>query len=474
MLASVFILFEILGLLSSVHAVLQPRTTQGAIAWIVCLIALPIVAVPTYWVFGRSRFKGYVTAWRDASLSLDEDVKKLRQQFQPYLVESATVFPEYEAVKKLSHFQFTNTNAVELLIDGEATFDNLHAGIEAAESYILFQFYIICSDDTGNRFKRQLVRKAAEGVAVYVLYDELGSSNLDSNRISVLIESGIQIIPFNTRKGMQNRFQLNFRNHRKIVVVDGISAWVGGLNIGDDYLGKNKKLSPWRDTHLFINGPAALLAQALFLSDWYWASSEFLRDLSWEPKPETWPAGAGTNVLVLGSGPADDYETASLFFTNALNLARKRIWIATPYFIPDEATMVALRLALLKGIEVRVLTPELNDNWFVRHASNVYLSDLSQMGARIYFYQNGFMHQKVMLIDDEYSLVGTVNFDNRSFRLNFEVTAVMADHHFATEIETMLEDDFSDSTELTEFRLDDQSLWERLKARGSALLAPVL
>ncbi len=136
--------------------------------------------------------------------------------------------------------------------------------------------------------------------------------------------------------------------------------------------------------------------------------------------------------------------------------------------------MVALRLALLKGIEVRILTPELNDNWFVRHASNVYLSDLSQMGARIYFYQNGFMHQKVMLIDDEYSLVGTVNFDNRSFRLNFEVTAVMADRHFATEIETMLEDDFSDSTELTEYRLDDQSLWERLKARGSALLAPVL
>jgi cardiolipin synthase len=133
MLASIFILFEVLGILSSIHAVLQPRTSQGAIAWVVCLIALPVVAVPTYWIFGRSRFQGYVTAWRDASLNIDEDVKRLRQQFQPYLVESDSVFPEYEAVKKLSSFQFTRGNGVELLIDGEATFESLRAGIDAAK-----------------------------------------------------------------------------------------------------------------------------------------------------------------------------------------------------------------------------------------------------------------------------------------------------------------------------------------------------
>jgi cardiolipin synthase len=350
-LASVFILFEVLGLVSSIHAVLQPRTSQGAIAWIVCLIAMPVVAVPAYWIFGRSCFKGYVTAWRDASLNIDEDVKRLRQQFQPYLVESASVFPEYEAIKKLSSFQFTRGNEVELLINGEATFESLHAGIEAAQSYILFQFYIICNDDTGNRFKQQLAQKSTEGVEVYVLYDELGSSGLDSKKLSELSGSGVRIIPFNTRKGFQNHFQLNFRNHRKIVVVDGICAWVGGLNIGDDYLGKNRKLTPWRDTHLSIKGPAALMAQAIFLSDWHWASSEFLQGLSWDPKPQAWPAGEGTHALILGSGPADEYETASLFFTNVLNLASKRIWIATPYFIPDEATMVALRLALLKGID---------------------------------------------------------------------------------------------------------------------------
>ena len=153
----------------------------------------------------------------------------------------------------------------------------------------------------------------------------------------------------------------------------------------------------------------------------HWASRELIVGLNWTPSvPDHLLQGEnGINAVVLQSGPADEHETASLFFTQALNLARQRIWIATPYFIPDEATMVALRLALLKGLDVRILTPELNDNWFVRNASNVYLQDLADMGARIYFYQKGFMHQKVMLIDDRLSMVGTVNFDNRSFRLNF-------------------------------------------------------
>ena len=196
-------------------------------------------------------------------------------------------------------------------------------------------------------------------------------------------------------------FQVNFRNHRKIVVVDGYEAWLGGLNIGDEYLGKDRKLSPWRDTHLHIVGPAALVAQSIFWSDWYWADQSLLKHLHWQP--EAAPGvkeGDGQDVLVLGSGPADELETASLFFTTVLNAARERVWIATPYFIPDEATQVSLRLALLRGVDVRILTPRLNDNWFVKEAANVYLSEFSLMGARIFFYERGFMHQKVVLVDD--------------------------------------------------------------------------
>ena len=474
MLVTVFALFQIMGLFSSVHAIMRTRTPQGAIAWAVSLNALPIVAVPAYWVFGRSKFNGYVNAWRDASLPIEDDLAEIRQQFQPYFVENSSAHPEYEAVKKLSDTPFINSNSVKLLVDGEATYTSLHAGIDEAESYILFQFYIIRADATGNRFKQQLIRRAEQGLGVYVLYDELGSSDLPAPWIADFRNAGIRMIPFNTRQGPQNRFQLNFRNHRKIVVVDGKSAWIGGLNIGDDYLGKDKKLSPWRDTHLRIDGPAALVAQAIFISDWHWAGKELIGGLSWEPRPASGITGTGSDVLVLQSGPADEIETASLFFTNALNVARKRIWIATPYFIPDEATMVAIRLALLKGLDVRILTPELNDNWFVRNASNLYLKDLAAMGARIYFYEKGFMHQKVMLIDNRLAMVGTVNFDNRSFRLNFEITAALSNEDFAAEVEAMLQKDLANSSEAGTAYFENLSAWERLKSRGSALLAPVL
>jgi cardiolipin synthase len=225
-----------------------------------------------------------------------------------------------------------------------------------------------------------------------------------------------------------------------------------------------------------ITGPAALLAQSIFWSDWYWANNSILNGLSWQPKAAEGldSIDEGKAVLVLDSGPADELETASLFFTHAINMAKQKIWIATPYFIPDEATMTALRLALLKELDVRILTPALNDNWFVRHAANVYLSELSQLGARIYFYDKGFMHQKVMLLDDKASVIGTVNFDNRSFRLNFEVSGIVADHGFAAEVEQMLMNDLENATELMDYKLETESLWERVKAHGSALMAPVL
>ena len=228
-------LFQILGFISSVHAILNTRTSQGAIAWVVSLNTVAVVAVPAYWVFGRSKFHGYVNAWRDASLSIDDELQSIRQSFDQFIVENPALLPELRAVKELADTGFVSGNAAELLIDGQATYDSIYAGIEQAESYVLFQFYIIRADHTGNRFKELLIRKAEEGIRVFVLYDELGSIKLPTAWINEIHNSSIEMIPFNTRQGPLNRFQLNFRNHRKIVVVDGKAAWLGGLNIGDDY-----------------------------------------------------------------------------------------------------------------------------------------------------------------------------------------------------------------------------------------------
>ncbi|WP_457676982.1 cardiolipin synthase [Thiolapillus sp.] len=475
MISVFFLFFQIAGLISSVHAILNTRTAQGAIAWVVSLNTLPVVAVPAYWVFGRSKFVGYVTAMKDSILDMAGDREKAHEAFDPYIIHEPDDFPEYRAIRTLSRSPFMRGNRVELLVDGAETYDSIEAGIRRAQDYILFQFYILRADGSGNRFKDLLIDKAVRGVQVHVLYDELGSGILPEAWLEDFAQAGIRIIPFNTTQGDWNRFQINFRNHRKIVVVDGKETWIGGLNIGDEYLGKDARLSPWRDTHLHVQGPVSLVAQSIFWADWYWADKKLLRHLNW--KPELAPglkAGEGVDMLILGSGPADELETASLFFTTALNAAKKRIWIATPYFIPDEATTVALELALLRGVDVRIITPRINDNWFVRHAANVYLSNLAGMGARIYYYEKGFMHQKTILLDDGISLIGTVNFDNRSFRLNFEVTGAIADTAFASRVEEMLLRDLEHSTELSDYDLAGEGFWERLKARGSALLSPVL
>jgi cardiolipin synthase len=474
-LTILYLVIQVSGLISSVHAILNTRTSQGAIAWVVSLITMPFIAVPAYWVFGRSKFQGYVNTLKDHNLLIKEDKQKVHAAFYPFIVSEPDGFPKFKAIKKLSATPFLRGNQVQLLVDGENTYESLEKGIKQARSYILFQFYILQPDATGQCFRDLLVEKARQGIAVYVLYDELGSSKLSESCLNALRETGIRVLPFNTTQGPSNRFQLNFRNHRKIVVVDGKETWVGGLNIGDEYLGKDKKLSPWRDTHLKIQGPAALVAQSIFWSDWYWADHKLLENLNWDPVAAPGiPAGEGQNVLVLGSGPADELETASLFFTTVLSAAKKRIWIATPYFIPDETTRVSLYLALLRGVDVRILTPRKNDNWFVSNAANVYLSELSKLGAKIHFYERGFMHQKTVLIDDNLSLIGTVNFDNRSFRLNFEVTCAVADDAFAAQVEHMLHTDFANSTELSDFNLQSGPLWQRLKAKGSALLSPVL
>ena len=227
-------LVQIMGLISSVHAVLRTRTAQGAIAWVVSLNTISLIAVPAYWVFGRSKFQGYVHARRDSMLNIDSERAEILNSFRNFSVDAPPDFPEYEAIKALARTPFLKGNEVQLLIDGPATYDSLHEGIEAAKDYVLFQFYILRADDSGNRFKSRLIRKAGEGVNVYVLYDELGSGDLRQPWLDDFSQAGMKIIPFNTRQGKRNDFQINFRNHRKIVVVDGLSAWVGGLNVGDD------------------------------------------------------------------------------------------------------------------------------------------------------------------------------------------------------------------------------------------------
>jgi cardiolipin synthase len=315
-----------------------------------------------------------------------------------------------------------------------------------------------------------LIRKSRSGVAIYLLYDDVGSSRITKAYVQDLAASGVHVTGMKTTRGWGNRFQLNFRNHRKIVVVDGRVAFVGGHNVGDEYMGKHAKLTPWRDTHLAFSGPAVLSAQLTFVEDWYWATEQIPK-IRWQPQPSE---KSNRTIFVLPSGPADEFETCGLFFMHAINSAKERIWIATPYFVPDEGIITALQLAALRGVEVRILIPGLPDKPMIKMAAMTYVPQVTEAGVEMYEYGEGFMHQKVVLVDQGLAAVGTANFDNRSFRLNFEVTVLTIDNEFACEVEQMLKKDFAKSTRIDAADLASRPWWSKVGGKVARLFAPVL
>ena len=236
-------LFYLLALYCAIEAILQARTPQGAIAWAISLLTFPFVTVPLFLVFGRNRFAGYLERRDQMERKSLELIQRTSGNIQEYIIPVTSDTPLYSSLFNLARMPATRGNKVELLVDGEATFDSIRAGMEEAQHYILFQFYIIRDDDLGRQLARIMSDKARSGVTVYLLYDEIGSRQFDRSRLRRQLEqTGVNIAPFNTRQGWRNRFQLNFRNHRKVVVVDGRVAWVGGHNVGDEYLGKDKRI----------------------------------------------------------------------------------------------------------------------------------------------------------------------------------------------------------------------------------------
>ena len=449
---------------------MDARTAQGAIAWAIALIAFPYVALPLFWIFGKRKFEGYVIERRGY---LEEASPIAKQTYQTLVDRGLLVRTEHARelpFERLAKLPFTTGNDAELLVDGDATFASIFAGIKSARQYVLVQFYIFRDDQIGRQLQECLIDRVRAGVRVYLLYDEIGSHDLSRRCINHMLAEGIQVRSFHTVGGRANRFQINFRNHRKIVVVDGRHAWVGGLNVGDEYLGRDPRVGYWRDTHLRVEGPVALSAQIAFVEDWHWASDEF-PELNWDPQPAS--SGARRSILALPSGPADDLETCTLFFVAAINAATSRLWIASPYFVPDEQFITAVQLAALRGVEVRILFPKHSDNLLVGLSIWSYLDELEEVGVRFYQYTRGFMHQKVTLIDDEYCTIGTANFDNRSFRLNFEITMAVADRDLASQVRAMLEADFANTTEITASDLRARTFAFRFAVRAARLASPV-
>jgi cardiolipin synthase len=475
MLAVIVVIAQIFGALSSISALLTTRTSQGAIAWIVSLNTFPYLAVPAYWIFGRTRFNGYVQSRKEVDARLHDRVGPLRESLERWRSSFPDEMGRLVSAEKLAKLPFTTGNEVQLLVNGPEAFESMFEAIARAKRYVLIQFYIVRSDRFGEELKELLLATAARGVAVRFLYDEIGSYALSARYLRELRAGGVEIHPFSSTRGQRNRFQINFRNHRKVLVVDGLEGYLGGLNVGEEYLGLSERFGMWRDTHVRIAGPALVGLQLPFAEDWHWATGEYL-DLDWQGCTADGEFSVGhrsSTALVFPSGPADQYATASLMIQHAIHAASHRLWIASPYFVPDEAVQDALVLAALRGVDVRILIPDRPDHLLVYLSAFAFLDSMISSGVRVFRYQPAFLHQKVFLVDELVAGVGTVNLDNRSFRLNFEITAIVVGTGFAHDVHQMLVRDFENSRELGTDEARHLPLWLKIASRLAYLFAPV-
>ncbi len=503
--SAVFFFAECCGVLSAVHALRRVRTAQATTAWCVGLVTLPLLVVPGYWIFGRSRFFGYREALRRVKSQhagpAKEYERMLRRVIDPH---ERTGSPLHELAKVVDQ-PVTHGNELGLLIDGHETFEAMFGAIRQAQEYVLVQFFIIENDFIGNDFAETLIERAQAGVRVFLLYDDIGCQWLPQYYLDRLSQAGVEVSSFSTRGGFRRRLQVNFRNHRKVVIVDGKVAFTGGFNVGDEYLDGGRRFRSWRDTHISVRGPAVQAVQAAFNSDWFWARRELIENLLWQPgeqqateqlespaetrsdnncsdnyRPDNYcsdessPAGPAGQVVVIPTGPADTMQRCTMMYCQLAAMAKRRIWISTPYFVPNEAVATALETAAARGVEVRVLIPGKPDHLIVYLAGNYHEDGLLDVGIDFHRYREGFMHQKAVLVDDTIAAVGSTNLDNRSLHLNFEIMVAGSDPGFIQGVDAMLQRDFRRSDKTQKNTLSNRPFWFQIIVGVSRLFSPIL
>lgn len=463
-------LIQLLGLFLAGRVILSDRSTHGTIAWVLSLILLPVAAVPVYILLGRNRISSYIQARRRVDQQFERHHTADPEHPEGVINEKHGPLTQWQILEGLAKVPFTCGNSLKYHFEGKETYASIMEGLKRAEDYILFQVFIFRDDEEGRLFVDLLKARAQSGVRVFFLVDAIGSRALSKGFFKELEEAGIRTGVFIPGRSMRGRLRLNFRNHRKIVVVDGKEAWVGGNNIGIEYTGKSPRFGAWRDTHVHVRGPVVNPIQLTFLEDWFWVTRT-MPALNWEAASAQ---SEDVRALCLSTGPADPGDNCTLAHVHMINQARKRLWIQSPYFVPSEEIIVALQLATLRGVDVRVLLPGRFDKRTVWIAS-FYFSSLSRLDkVRFFRYKDGFFHSKMLLVDDELVSVGTVNFDNRSFRINFEMTLILQDAEMASQCHTQMEKDFRLSDEDPVDPLATRSLPFRLAAHAVRLLAPLL
>lgn len=479
----------VLGAILSMSIILENRDPAKTMTWLLIFILLPGIGLVIYGVFGRNirKIKIFKTQKLANNIkeeklfeNLDEieDLVKLEMESIRHdkLLDDEDDIAKKRVISLLLNtgkFPFTVNNKVDVFENGSKKFDSLIEDIKNAKEHIHLEYFIIKDSEIGHKIKDELIKKAQEGVQIRILYDDVGCWRFWFHRdfFNEMKRKGIKIEPFLPAKFPVIGGKLNYRNHRKIVVIDGTIGYTGGINIGDEYVGKNKKFGYWRDTHIRVEGTSVYMLQMIFLIDWYYTTREVIITKKYFPDIEY---KGDSMIQVVASGPDSDWEAIHYAYFSAICQAKKSVYIETPYFIPDESILRALKSAALSGVDVRIIFPKIADHKIVNSASYSYFEDILKSGGKVYLYTKGFMHSKVVIIDDKIASTGSANMDLRSFMLNFEINAFIYDKEI---IKIMTKDffrDIEDSEPLDRERFEKRSIIMKTKQSIARLFSPIL
>jgi cardiolipin synthase len=472
-------LLEVVVTVGTLMAVLHlKREPMSAIAWSLAVILLPLVGPILFFVFGyqtitrpikrrRVRKKKY----RSLATNVPPEATKGDGPAQPLEVPH-----RWQVLARLAHhpdgFPVAAGNRVELYHLGETAYAAMLAAIGAAKHHVHIEFFIVRPDESGRRFVAALATAARRGVEVRFLYDSVGSHSTSLRLFKALVAAGGKVAGFLPLLNPLHRFRVNLRNHRKILVVDGRVGFTGGLNIGDEYVGKVPHFGHWRDTHLRLEGPAVESLQRVFLEDWHFATNEAARGSSYYPNHLPHP---GTSLVqIVHSGPDAEYKTIRETYFAGILRGRKRVWIASPYYVPDAGVRDALMLAGRAGVDVRLLCLFRPDHWTAYLAARYYWPELLAAGVKVFQYARGMMHSKYMLVDGEWASVGSANLDNRSLLLNYEVNALLYDPKVVAELEAEYLNDLEWSVRIDPDVFASRPAVSRVAENAARLLSPIL
>ncbi|MEP7229164.1 MAG: cardiolipin synthase [Ginsengibacter sp.] len=454
------------------------HSSTKTLAYLLLCIFLPVFGILFYLAFGINFWKKKI--YSKKSNANDKILQQLKKEIRAYgdAVADPTSICDDDAemasmlVRDLES-PLTQNNCVKLLINGEEKFPELIQCLKEAKHHIHIEYYIFEQDTTGSAIIEILIAKAKEGLQVRFIYDDFGSPSIRKKIERRMREAGVEVHPFSKVHFYLLANRINYRNHRKIVVVDGQSGFVGGINVSDKYINNDKNKLYWRDTHLRIDGPGVYYLQYIFLTDWTFCCGKEMeiQDEFFSPNKKV---TENTLVQIAASGP-DSVQPSILFsLLQAINIAKKEILITTPYFIPGDSITNALRVAAISGLSVKLLVPGKCDSRIVNNASKSHYEDLLRAGVEIYVYKKGFVHAKTLVADGKLSVVGTANMDHRSFELNFEVNAIVYDTNFAQQLRRVFHEDLQFSEKLDPERWYKRTALEQLPEKIARLLSPSL